>query len=74
MGADYPGQEAAIMELQALSGEAKSFLQHHIINPLTVILSAAQLGEFQPIKEQVDHIVDDLILAGIRDQYFRRRW
>lgn len=73
MGADYTGQEAAIAELSALSKEAKGFLQHHMCNPLSVILGAAQLGQFDMIKKQVDHIVDDLVLAGIRDAKFRRR-
>lgn len=73
MGADYPGQEAAIAELSALSKEAKGFLQHHIANPLSVILGAAHLRQYDLIEKQVTHIVDDLILAGIRDKHFRRR-
>ena len=73
MGADYEGQVVAIQELSALSSEAKKFLQHHITNPLAVILGAAQLGQMEMIKPQVEHIVDDLILAGIRDKEFKFR-
>ena len=73
MGADYPGQDKAIAEISALSREAKDFLQHHICNPLTVVLGASRLGHFEMIQEQVDHIVDDLVLAGIREKEFSRR-
>lgn len=72
MGANYTGQEEAIRELSALSEDAKKFLNHHIGNSLAVILGAARLGHQQVIHEHVDHIVDDLILAGIRDKSFRR--
>ena len=72
MGADYEGQDMAIAELSALSPAAKEFLQHHICNPLCAIAGAARLGRVDLIQPQVDHIVDDLIRAGIRVKSYRR--
>jgi len=67
MGANYKDQEKAIAELSALSREAKIFLNHHIGNPLTVIIGAIEQGKFDIAKEVAWHIVDDLRLAGIRE-------
>jgi hypothetical protein len=72
MGADYVGQEKAIAEINGLSKEAKGFLSHHICNPLCVMAAAVKLNRIDLIQPQVDHIVDDLIMSGIRDQNFRR--
>jgi len=68
MGADYEGQAEAIDEIRRLSPQAKQFLSHHLCNPLSVILGAARLNHPEMIPEQVDHIVEDLILAGIREE------
>ncbi|MDA8106179.1 MAG: hypothetical protein M0Z71_12480 [Nitrospiraceae bacterium] len=72
MGNNYEGQERAIEELSALSMAAKEYLNHHICNALTVISAAARLGHPDMVETEVQHIVDDLILAGIRHKSFRR--
>ena len=65
MGADYEGQEKAIKEVRALSGEAKQLLAHHFRNPLTVIMSEAQMRELRAIEESAKHIVEDLERFGL---------
>jgi len=66
MGADYPGQEAAINELRALSPAAKRFLEHHICNGLTAVIGGMQIGNHKIAEEAAWHIVEDLETAGIR--------
>jgi hypothetical protein len=62
MGADYPGQERAIEELQSLSPEARKFLGHHIRNSLMSI-SGARWFVLRLIREL--HIYNDEILDRI---------
>lgn len=68
MGNNYEGQEKAIEDLKALSPEAKKFLSHHICNSLQAILGGLEMGRFDIAKREIWHIVDDLILAGIKDR------
>ncbi len=65
MGADYEGQEKGIEELRALPQEAREYLEHHVGNALQVISGSAELGTTDGIHEQVDHIMDDLMRAGL---------
>lgn len=67
MGANYKGQEAAIVELSALSREAKEFLNHHIGNALNTVIIGIEVGNEKMAEEAAWHIVDDLHLAGIRN-------
>mgnify|MGYP001590793668 CR=1 FL=1 len=67
MGNNYAGQEKAIEELNALSNEAKAFLNHHIGNSLSVIIGAIKVGELELAEEAAWHIVDDMKTAGIRN-------
>lgn len=81
MGADYKGQDKAIAELSALSREAKEFLNHHICNPLNVVIVGVEATKHEIEREAVGldtdhlvaaekaawHIIDDLHMAGIRN-------
>lgn len=64
MGADYEGQEKAIMELRNLSQDAKTFLSHHIRNSLTVIAGSIYTGQLDFAKAAIDHLVHDLERLG----------
>lgn len=64
MGADYEGQEKAIIELRELSSEAKGFLSHHIRNSLMTISGGIQIGKLDFAKSAIDHIVHDLERIG----------
>ncbi|MBI5634893.1 MAG: hypothetical protein HZA15_15605 [Nitrospirae bacterium] len=66
MGANYRGQKKAISELNALSRDAKEFLNHHIANALNVVIVGIETEQLDMAKEAAWHIIDDLHMAGIR--------
>ncbi|GEM_PF-6983089 len=73
MGADYPVSQEVIAEISALSPAAKQLINHHICNSLTVIDGAIQINRPDMANQQIDHIVEDLIMMGIRNKSFRRK-
>ena len=65
MGANFPGQEASVEEVRALSDEARGWLSHHMRNSLCAISILNKVGETEKLKEAVEHMEADLNMFGL---------
>lgn len=66
MGAIHnPAEDAvAVAQLQAMPKEARIWLNHHIANPLQVLLNCEKVFTAEQVVRAAEHIVEDMKRIG----------
>lgn len=62
---DSKTQKQAIMVMKALPEQIRAVVAHHLRNPLTLIISVAQLQGLKDVEAEAKHIIEDLKMFGL---------
>jgi hypothetical protein len=56
--------EAAVKILQAMPKEARIWLNHHIGNPMQVLLNAGVINKPEHVTQAAQHVIEDMKRIG----------